>query len=44
MFFVAESITEDPAEFRTAIARFVAALKPAPRSQPPSWRARTGTR
>lgn len=28
MFFVAESITEDPEEFRTAIARFVGALKP----------------
>jgi hypothetical protein len=28
MFFVAESITEDPEEFRTAVARFVEALKP----------------
>jgi hypothetical protein len=28
MFFVAESITEDPAEFRTAVARFAGALKP----------------
>jgi hypothetical protein len=28
MFFVAESITEDPAEFRAAVAAFVAALKP----------------
>ena len=28
MFFVAESITEDPAEFRDAVARFVGALKP----------------
>jgi hypothetical protein len=28
MFFVAESITEDPEEFRTAVARFVRALKP----------------
>jgi NNMT/PNMT/TEMT family len=28
MFFVAESITEDPAEFRTAVARFIGALKP----------------
>lgn len=28
MFFVAESITEDPAEFRAAVARFVGALKP----------------
>jgi hypothetical protein len=26
MFFVAESITEDPAEFRAAIARFIGAL------------------
>jgi len=28
MFFVAESITEDRAEFRAAVARFVGALKP----------------
>jgi hypothetical protein len=28
MFFVAESITEDPAEFRTAVTRFIGALKP----------------
>jgi hypothetical protein len=28
MFFVAESITEDPGEFRTALARFAGALKP----------------
>jgi hypothetical protein len=28
MFFVAESITEDPVEFRAALARFVGALKP----------------
>jgi NNMT/PNMT/TEMT family len=28
MFFVAESITEDPAEFRTAVAAFVGALTP----------------
>ena len=28
MFFVAESITEDPAEFRAALARFAGALKP----------------
>jgi hypothetical protein len=28
MFFVAESITEDPEEFRAAIARFAGALKP----------------
>jgi NNMT/PNMT/TEMT family len=28
MFFVAESITEDHAEFRDAVARFVGALKP----------------
>ncbi len=28
MFFVAESITGDPAEFRDAVARFVGALKP----------------
>lgn len=28
MFFVAESITEDPAEFRAALARFIGALKP----------------
>src|SRR5581483_3698131 len=28
MFFVAESITEDPEEFRAAVARFVGALKP----------------
>jgi hypothetical protein len=28
MFFVAESITEDPEEFRAAIARFVGALRP----------------
>jgi NNMT/PNMT/TEMT family len=28
MFFVAESITEDPEEFRAAIASFVGALKP----------------
>ncbi len=28
MFFVAESITEDPAEFRAALARFTGALKP----------------
>jgi hypothetical protein len=28
MFFVAESITEDPAEFRTAVKRFIGALKP----------------
>jgi hypothetical protein len=28
MFFVAESITEDPVEFRAAVARFVGALKP----------------
>jgi hypothetical protein len=28
MFFVAESITEDPAEFRDAVAGFVGALKP----------------
>jgi hypothetical protein len=28
MFFVAESITEDPAEFRLAVARFTGALKP----------------
>ena len=28
MFFVAESITEDPAEFRAAVARFIGALKP----------------
>ena len=28
MFFVAESITEDPAEFHTAVARFAGALKP----------------
>jgi len=28
MFFVAESITEDPAEFRAAVTRFVAALTP----------------
>ena len=28
MFFVAESITEDPAEFRAALARFVGALRP----------------
>jgi hypothetical protein len=28
MFFVAESITEDPAEFRKAVAHFVGALKP----------------
>jgi hypothetical protein len=28
MFFVAESITEDPAEFGDAVARFVGALKP----------------
>ena len=28
MFFVAESITEDPAEFRAAVAHFVGALKP----------------
>jgi hypothetical protein len=28
MFFVAESITEDPAEFRATVARFVGALKP----------------
>ena len=28
MFFVAESITEDPAEFHAALARFVGALKP----------------
>lgn len=28
MFFVAESITEDPGEFRAAIASFVGALKP----------------
>jgi hypothetical protein len=28
MFFVAESITEDPAEFRAAIAGFVGALRP----------------
>jgi hypothetical protein len=28
MFFVAESITEDSAEFRAAVARFVGALKP----------------
>jgi hypothetical protein len=28
MFFVAESITEDPAEFSTAVARFVGALRP----------------
>jgi hypothetical protein len=28
MFFVAESITEDPTEFRAALARFVGALKP----------------
>lgn len=28
MFFVAESITEDPVEFRAAIAGFVGALKP----------------
>jgi NNMT/PNMT/TEMT family protein len=28
MFFVAESTTEDPAEFRAALARFVGALKP----------------
>lgn len=28
MFFVAESITNDPAEFRTAVARFAGALKP----------------
>jgi NNMT/PNMT/TEMT family len=28
MFFVAESITEDPEEFRGAIARFAGALKP----------------
>jgi NNMT/PNMT/TEMT family len=28
MFFVAESITEDPGEFRAALARFVGALKP----------------
>jgi hypothetical protein len=28
LFFVAESITEDPAEFRAALARFVGALKP----------------
>ena len=26
MFFVAESITEDPAEFRAAVARFIGAL------------------
>lgn len=28
MFFVAESITQDPAEFRAAIGRFVGALEP----------------
>jgi hypothetical protein len=28
MFFVAESITEDPAEFRAAVARFAGALTP----------------
>jgi hypothetical protein len=28
MFFVAESITEDPVEFRAAVAHFVGALKP----------------
>jgi hypothetical protein len=28
MFFVAESITEDPAEFRAAVAAFIGALKP----------------
>jgi NNMT/PNMT/TEMT family len=28
MFFLAESITEDPAEFRAAVARFVGALVP----------------
>jgi hypothetical protein len=28
MFFVAESITKDPAEFRAAVARFVGALRP----------------
>ena len=28
MFFVAESITEDPEEFRAAVASFVSALKP----------------
>jgi NNMT/PNMT/TEMT family len=28
MFFVAESITGDPAEFRAAVARFIGALKP----------------
>jgi NNMT/PNMT/TEMT family len=28
MFFVAESITEDPLEFRAAVARFVGALRP----------------
>jgi hypothetical protein len=28
MFFVAESITEDPGEFRAAVARFAGALKP----------------
>lgn len=28
MFFVAESITEDPGEFRAALARFAGALKP----------------
>jgi hypothetical protein len=28
MFFVAESITEDPAEFRAALAGFTGALKP----------------
>jgi hypothetical protein len=28
MFFVAESLTEDPSEFRMAVARFVGALKP----------------
>jgi hypothetical protein len=28
MFFVAESITEDPAEFRAALTRFTGALKP----------------
>jgi hypothetical protein len=28
MFFVAESITKKPDEFRTAVARFLGALKP----------------